>query len=121
MSDDRAQTIARLAEAAARAVSPHLYDGTFEAKLASTCGLLFSAEQAAATTGEMRSARETRVRPVIDAMYDEISAIALREAADDYRTTLRLLRANGTTIEQGPAEWMEDRAIDLERKQARRG
>lgn len=120
MSDDRAQTITRLAEATAPVISPYLYDGTFEANL-TRISSLFTPEQAAATTAKKRAEREAELGEIIAAVYDSIAAHTLREAAGDYRTTLLVLRYNGATIEQGPANWMDDRALELERKQARRG
>ena len=121
MSDDRAQTITRLAEATAPVISPYLYDGTFEANLAMNSSSLFTPEQAAASAAKKRAEREAELGEIIAAVYDSIAAHTLREAAGDYRTTLLVLRYNGATIEQGPANWMDDRALELERKQARRG
>lgn len=120
MSDDRAQTITRLAEATAQVISPYLHDGTFEASL-TRISSLFTPEQAAASAAKKRAETEASLEVIIDHVYNSIAAHTLREAASDYRTTLLGLRHNGANIEQQPADWMEDRALDLERTQARRG
>ena len=118
MSDDRAQTITRLAEATAQVISPYLYDGTFEAN-PTRISSLFTPEQAAASAAKKRAETEAPLEVIIDHVYNSIAAHTLREAASDYRTTG--LRHNGANIEQQPADWMEDRALDPEHTQARRG
>lgn len=119
MSDERAQTIARLAEEATRATRRHLYDGTFEAHLAKM--EVFADGKAVTAAAEQCAQAESDAREIIAAVYDSVAAITLREAAAEYRTSLCVLRHNGANIEREPADWMDDRALDLERKQARRG
>ncbi len=72
MSNLNPQHRAHLAERAARALSPHLFDGRHEQALAKMAPL-FTPEQAAEAAAEKRAERIDDMGIVIDAIYDVVA------------------------------------------------
>ena len=97
MSDLTPQHRAYLAEKAARALSPHLFDGRHEQALCKMARL-FTAEQAAEAAAKKRAERIDDMGTVIDAIYDVV--------ANDCRIAQRLSTLSVAEEEAG-RRWPE--------------
>ena len=110
-----------LIAAACRAAEPGLYDGSIASTMTPTMlpkpytsATEYVASRQRILTRQMTAALKA-VAPLI--LAEPLPVVAHKGPHDSDAE----LRYNGATIEQGPANWMDDRALDLERKQARRG
>ena len=79
MTDLTPEHRAELAEKAARALSPHLFDGRHEQAVAKLT-FLFTPEQAAEAAVKKRAERIDDMGIIIDAIYDTVAADVRRGA-----------------------------------------